>query len=122
METKNLLNVVIGAGVAYFGFKAYNDWKKKKAAAQAAAQAAAAAQANPRLVACQSQLDQLLPLLKVADVETFKTKYIAECMTRTLPQVSLPTDSAAASSTSTIPSVSSLSQGTGLLSLDTLFK
>lgn len=122
METKNLLNLAIGAGVAYFGFKAYNDWKKKKAAAQAAAQAAAMAQANPRLVACQSQLDQVLTLAKVADVETFKAKYLADCMTRTLPQVSLPTDAAVSSSTSTIPSVSTISQGTGIASLDTLFK
>jgi hypothetical protein len=119
METKSILWLVGGAAATYFGLTQWDKYKKKKAAEAAAATAAAQAAADPKLVACQSQLDLVLPLVK-ADLETFKAKFMADCLTRTPQAAAIPTEATISQSSTAIPSASSLTQGNSLATLDTL--
>jgi len=85
MNTKNVLVFAAGALVAYFVIK---QMEKRKAAEVSAEEAAAAAEEpqgspghiDPKVTDCQAQLAEQLKMVRVTDIEGYKTQFMESCL------------------------------------------
>ena len=69
MDTKNVLVFLAGAAVAYFVIKQIDKAKMKPVSAP-----------NPKLAACQAQLQDALKTVKTTDIEGYKTSFMNDCL------------------------------------------
>ena len=72
MDTKNVLVFLAGAAVAYFVIKQMD---KKKPIATTTTPVT-----DPKLVACQTALNDALLTVRTTDIEGFKAQFMADCM------------------------------------------
>jgi len=75
MDTKKLLIFIAGAAVAYFVIKQMDKNKRPNLP-----MAQPPAGPNPKMVACQAELEEALKTVRVADLEGYKTQFMADCM------------------------------------------
>lgn len=73
MDTKNVLVFLAGAAVAYFVIKQMD--KKKPIATTTTPPVT-----DPKLVACQTALNDALLTVRTTDIEGFKAQFMADCM------------------------------------------
>ena len=75
--TKSLLLFSIGIGIGYLIFKNFSDENKPIVNSPVVETNSS----NSQLVAsCQSKLDEQLKVVRISDIETYKTNYMADCL------------------------------------------
>ena len=74
MDTKKLLVFLAGAAVAYFVIKQMD--KKKTTIPPIITPPSI----DPKLVACQASLEEVLMTVRTTDIEGFKARFMTDCM------------------------------------------
>jgi hypothetical protein len=79
METRNLLIFAAGVTVGYFVFRELNK-KNLEIIEVVPPPAPSPGNIDPKLLQCQAELDTQLQVIRTADIEGFKTQFMADCM------------------------------------------
>lgn len=79
MDKSQLLFLLGGLALGYLAFKTFSKKEKSETSEEGI-------EVNPRIAECQAQLNEALKLVRTSDIEGYKTKFMADCMSNITAQ------------------------------------
>ena len=83
MDKKQLLFLLGGLALGYLAFKTFSAKEKGETSEEGTN---GVAEVNPKIAECQAKLNEALKLVRTSDIEGYKTKFMADCMSNITAQ------------------------------------